>query len=137
VILVAGGLVGEGELRPDRDALADARSSDQEKRAFAFLTPGVHVVEPEICRISLVSMGVRRLFSRGGAKIFHGGQEYTFCLKNNKIMLFLSKNPKTYYFWTAKAGQGGGAISPLAPLRTPVLVRIEPWIYLCTWLYRL
>jgi hypothetical protein len=54
VILVAGGLVGEGELRPDRDALADARSSDQEKRAFAFLTPGVHVVEPKICRISLV-----------------------------------------------------------------------------------
>ena len=47
MILVAGGLVGEGELRPDGDALANARSSDQEQRTFAFLTPGVNVVEPE------------------------------------------------------------------------------------------
>ncbi len=61
-------------------------------------------------------MGVRRLFSRGGQKSSRGGQEPTFCLRNNKKdTIFLKKSLKTYCFWPALAGQGGGKSPSLPP----------------------
>ncbi len=52
--------------------------------------------------------GRPQTFFQGRAKIFQGGQEPTFCLKNNKNdTIFPKKSLKTYYFWPALAGQGG------------------------------
>ncbi len=50
-------------------------------------------------------------FFQGRAKNFQGGQEPTFCLKNNeKDTIFPKKSLKTYYFW------------PVLPsLRTPMI----------------
>jgi hypothetical protein len=60
-------------------------------------------------------MGVRRLFSRGGQK-FSRGKGPTFRINNNKKRCYFSQNSlKTYYFWPAKAGQGGGAWGPCNP----------------------
>ncbi len=60
-------------------------------------------------------------FSPGEGKNFPGGQEPTFCLKNNeKDTSFSKKRLKTYYFWPALAGQGGKS-PPCPPLRTPML----------------
>jgi hypothetical protein len=50
------------------------------------------------------SMGVRRLFSRGGENFPGGGQKHTFSSKT------------TYYFWMAKTGKGRGE----GPLLTPM-----------------
>ncbi len=62
-------------------------------------------------------MGVRRLFSKEG-KNFPGGQEPTFCLKSNeKDTIYYQKSLKTYYFWPALVGQGGGGQEP--PLPSP------------------
>jgi hypothetical protein len=62
-------------------------------------------------------------FFLGEGKNFPGGQEPTFYPKTTKKIQFFQKkkNLKTYYFWPALAGQGGGArASPCLPLRTPM-----------------
>ncbi len=71
-------------------------------------------------------MGVRRLFSRGGQKIFQGGgQEPTFGLKNNKnSILFFPKSLSTYYFWPAR---GGGQELPLP---SPADAHEHLWMFL-------
>ncbi len=49
-----------------------------------------------------------------------GGQEPTFCLKKQQQKYnFSQKSLKTYYFWPAQAGQGGGGRAPLPPPRRP------------------
>jgi hypothetical protein len=55
------------------------------------------------------SMGVRKLFP-GEGKNFPGGQEPTFCLKNNEKDTIFPKKSKNKLFL---AGQGGGK-GPLA-----------------------
>jgi hypothetical protein len=39
---------------------------------------------------------------------FQGGKTILFALKTSKNILFFSKSLKTFYFYPAKAGQGGG-----------------------------
>ncbi len=49
-------------------------------------------------------MGVRRLFSRGGQKISRGGgQDCTFCLKNNKKDTIPQKKSKNILFLAGKS----------------------------------
>ncbi len=68
-------------------------------------------VECDQVKIVCCSMGVRRLFSRGGQKFSRGGQEPNFCLKKQQKRYYFSpKKSKTYYFWPAR----GGARAPLA-----------------------
>jgi hypothetical protein len=63
-----------------------------------------------------IAMGVRRLFSRGGPKIYRGvGKNLLFAQKPKK-RYNLKKSLKTYYFWQALAGQGGGQEPPLPSL---------------------
>jgi hypothetical protein len=66
-------------------------------------------------------MGVRRLFSRGGQKFSKGGQEPTFCQKNNKKYIFFPKKSKNIL---ALAGHGrGGGQEP--PLPSPVDAHVK------------
>jgi hypothetical protein len=55
------------------------------------------------------SMGVRRLFTRWGARTYFLSKKHTIFLKK------VTKN----YFWPALAGQGGGARAPLTPSGRP------------------
>ncbi len=55
--------------------------------------------------------GRPQTFFQGRAKIFQGGQEPTFCLKNNKKTK-QQKSLKTYYFWPARGGKSPPLPSP-------------------------
>jgi hypothetical protein len=69
-------------------------------------------------------MGVRKLFSREGKKFPGGVKTYFLPKKQHKINYFSQKSLKTYYFWPAFAGQGGGQEPPLPPSSG------RPYIYL-------
>jgi hypothetical protein len=67
-----------------------------EKRNYVFGWPGKFITKTTV-------MGVRRLFSRMGGGWGRegrvGGQEHTFCVKNNKKnILFFSKKSKNILF---------------------------------------
>jgi hypothetical protein len=74
-----------------------------------------HIPQPRIFKNYLPDNNGRpQIFFPGEGKNFPGGQEPTFCLKNDKkILFFPNKSLKTYYFWQALAGQRGKA--PLVP----------------------
>jgi hypothetical protein len=74
-------------------------------------------------KTSTMKHGRPQTFLQERAKKFQGGpgvggQEPTFFLKNNKIILFSQKSLKTHYFWPAR-GRGGKS-TPCPPLRTPM-----------------
>jgi len=66
--------------------------------------------KPQIVFSLLVSMGVRRLFSRGGQNFPGGAKTYYLPKKHLKTYYFPLKKSKTYYF-----GRPGGVKGPLLP----------------------
>ena len=57
------------------------------------------------------TIGVRRFFPEE-CKIYQGVAKHTICLKNTaKVLFFLKKSQKIYYFWLAK-GENKGPLLP-------------------------
>jgi hypothetical protein len=70
-----------------------------------------------------LSMGIRRLFSKGGQKFSRWCKNIILPKKHQKTYFFSQKSPKTYYFWPALAGQGGQETPLAPPLPTPMGLR--------------